>query len=91
MEIVEDCPYSAEKWNEAAAKKNCSANANQCDEPEKFVYHCVINAYANQTLEVCAYAQNIVSGTNSRYLKFKMLIKPSNDSFDYRCDITTCI
>lgn len=67
VEIVDDCPYSAEKWNEAAAKKNCSANANQCDEPENFVYHCVINAYANQTLEVCAYAQNIVSGYCTEY------------------------
>lgn len=88
MGIVDDCPDSAEKWKKAAARKNCSAHANQCNEPERFVYHCVINAYANQTLEVCAYAQNIVSGMYSRDIELKLLIKPSMESFDYRRDIT---
>lgn len=46
----------------AAARKNCSAYASHCSEPRRLVYHCVINPYVNQTLEVCAYAQNIVSG-----------------------------
>lgn len=77
VEIVNDCPNSAEKWREAAAKKNCSANANQCTEPEKFVYHCVINAYVNQTLEVCAYAQNIVSGYCTEYNERGNLIQSS--------------
>lgn len=41
---------------------NCKIYANQCDEPERLVYHCVINTFVNQTLEVCAYAQNILQG-----------------------------
>lgn len=75
--IVDDCPDSAEKWKKAAARKNCSAHANQCNEPERFVYHCVINAYANQTLEVCAYAQNIVSGYCTEYNVLGNLIQSS--------------
>lgn len=62
MQIVDNCPVSEKEWKEAAAIKNCAAYASQCAEPERLVYHCVINPYVNQTLEVCAYAQNIVSG-----------------------------
>lgn len=60
VQIVEDCPKSKEQWKQAAARKNCAAHASQCSEPEKLEYHCVINPFINQTLEVCAYAQNIV-------------------------------
>lgn len=52
------------------------------------MYHCVINAFVNQTLELCAYAQNIVSGMYSRDIELKLLIKPSMESFDYRRDMT---
>lgn len=62
VQIVEDCPVSEEKWREAAARKRCDVPAKNCSEPERLVYHCVINPYVNQTLEVCAYAQNIVQG-----------------------------
>lgn len=63
VQVVDSCPDSEEKWKEAAARKNCYANSSQCSEPTRLVYHCVINPYVNQTLEVCAYAQNIVQGT----------------------------
>lgn len=69
MEIVDDCPVSEEDWRKAAARKNCSAYASQCDKPDKFVYHCVINTFVNQTLEVCAYGKEILLGKN----KFRML------------------
>lgn len=62
VKIVDGCPDSGEKWREAAARKNCGAYASKCDEPERLVYHCVINPYVNKTLEVCAYAQNIALG-----------------------------
>lgn len=62
MQIVDDCPDTEQKWREAAAKKNCAAYASNCSESEKLVYHCVINAYVNQTLEVCAYSRIIVFG-----------------------------
>lgn len=66
VQIVKDCPDSEEKWREAAARKNCETYASQCSDPKRLVYHCVINPYVNQTLEVCAYAQNIVHG---RFIK----------------------
>lgn len=62
VEIVEDCPNNEEQWKEAAIRKNCAAYASQCSDPERLEYHCVINPFMNQTLEVCAYAQNIVLG-----------------------------
>lgn len=62
VQPVVDCPRSAEEWRKAAARKNCSAYAYRCDRPDQFVYHCVINAYINETLEVCAYSQKIVHG-----------------------------
>lgn len=62
VQVVEDCPDSLEKWNRAAERKNCAAFATQCGEPKKLQYHCVINTFVNETIEVCAYAQNIVHG-----------------------------
>lgn len=64
VKIVSRCPDSEEKWKKAAARKNCKAYANQCSKPERFAYHCVINEYVNETLEVCAYTQYIFSGKN---------------------------
>lgn len=68
VQIVKDCPDSEEKWREAAARKNCEKYASQCSDPKRLVYHCVINPYVTQTLEVCAYAQNIVHGRFIKYL-----------------------
>lgn len=62
VEYVDDCPDNEEKWREASARKNCTAYASQCDEPERIVYHCVINTFVNETLEVCAYERIIVLG-----------------------------
>lgn len=62
VEVVEMCPDTEGKWKEAAAKKNCTAYASRCSEPARLVYHCVIDPYVNQLIEVCAYAQNIVLG-----------------------------
>lgn len=67
MQIVMNCPDSEEKWREAAARKNCAAYANMCRDPESLVYHCLLNEYINETLEVCAYAQNIVFGHCTYY------------------------
>lgn len=67
VQVVDGCPDSEEKWREAAARKNCSAYANQCSEPSKLVYHCVINEYVTETLEVCAYSRYIFSGKCTGY------------------------
>lgn len=56
MESVTSCPTSKKGWESAANRKHCQLTAAQqkCSEPETFVYHCVINGYGNETLEVCA-------------------------------------
>lgn len=53
---VISCPTSEEEWESAVRRKNCHGTATQqtCAEPETFLYHCVINEYKNETLEVCA-------------------------------------
>lgn len=68
VQVVDGCPISEKSWREAAEKKRCDVPAKQCSEPGRLVYHCVINQYVNQTLEVCAYAQNIVQGKCTSYV-----------------------
>lgn len=53
---VGSCPTTKAEWDAAARRKNCSriASTQKCSDVDQFVYHCVINGYRNQTLEVCA-------------------------------------
>lgn len=81
IQTVEDCPRSEETWREAATKKNCAAYASQCSEPERLEYHCVINPFINQTLEVCAYAQNIVLGFCVEYSVSGNMIQESANTY----------
>lgn len=75
VQRVENCPDSEEKWKEAAARKKCEDYAIFCSEPEKLKYHCVISSFMNETLEVCAYKQNIVLGHCTDYSVSGNLIK----------------
>lgn len=57
IQIVKSCPRSKEEWNTAAYNKKCTKIAEQrnCTNTKyQFQYHCVINAFMNETLEVCA-------------------------------------
>lgn len=56
MVKVKFCPTTKQEWETAAKRKNCDKIATQqtCSDPEDFVYHCVINGFQNETLEVCA-------------------------------------
>lgn len=56
------CPTSRDEWESAARKKNCEILALQqtCINPDKFKYHCVINSYRNETVEVCAPTRIII-------------------------------
>lgn len=75
--VVPDCPDSVDKWKEASERKNCTQYASQCSEPEKLEYHCVINPFINETLEVCAYGQYIISGHCPEYSSSGNLIQPN--------------
>lgn len=67
--LVTSCPTSQIEWDTAARKKNCSRIASQqnCAPVEKFRYHCVINGYRNETLEVCA-PSRIIFGVSIIYI-----------------------
>ena len=60
--VVERCPSSKDEWDRAAQKKNCESLAlrQTCTTPDNFKYHCVINSYRNETVEVCAPARIIL-------------------------------
>lgn len=51
VEQVDSCPQTAVEWKEAAARKSCKNILQNCSSLE---YHCVINAWKNETIEVCA-------------------------------------
>lgn len=57
VQIVKRCPTDSESWKMAAKNMNCEAikqNCSQSSNRHHFQYHCVINAWMNVTLEVCA-------------------------------------
>lgn len=64
MVKVKFCPTTKQEWEAAAERKNCDKTAAQqtcSDDAKKFVYHCVINGFQNETLEVCA-PQKLITG-----------------------------
>lgn len=59
IKYVEKCPTDAKSWKIAAEKMNCESIEHHCSDSfntgrHQFQYHCVINAWRNATLEVCA-------------------------------------
>lgn len=70
---VESCPTNKQEWENAAKLKNCKIMAAQqkCSDADNFVYHCVINGFENETLEVCA-PQKLIIGIliDLRFVKY---------------------
>ena len=54
---VQGCPQTQKALEEAAVRMNCAGIPNSCS---SFVYHCVMNTWTNETLEVCAPRRLIV-------------------------------
>lgn len=50
------CPTTKAEWDDAARRKNCSSIASKpnCTTFQLLQYHCVINEFRNELLEVCA-------------------------------------
>lgn len=61
---MKSCPQNVNEWNEAAARKGCEKISHSCS---SFVYHCVINAWGNETIEVCA-PRLLIVGKNASYI-----------------------
>lgn len=51
---VPSCPTTIKERDRAANIKNCSKLATQQNCSNVLDYHCVINGFGNETLEVCA-------------------------------------
>lgn len=63
---VDRCPTDSESWEMAAKNKNCDTIKQNCSNIHYFQYHCVINAWMNETLEVCA-PNRIIFGYCTEY------------------------
>lgn len=54
---VDRCPKDSKSWEIAAKNMRCDAIKQNCSQSSSrriFQYHCVINAWMNETLEMCA-------------------------------------
>ena len=60
VKLVKRCPETHLEWTKAAAKKNCGGIPQSCP---SFVYHCLMNTWQNETVEVCA-QQRVIVGKN---------------------------
>ncbi|XP_062620691.1 uncharacterized protein LOC134282304 [Saccostrea cucullata] len=69
MRFVEKCPADEVSWKKAAERLNCASVTQSCAESLEppfnsrnyiFQYHCVINAWRNATIEVCALNRTIL-------------------------------
>lgn len=56
LQTVTSCPENTDEMKVRDRKKNCESIARKqnCTKPEKFKYHCVMNALENALIEVCA-------------------------------------
>lgn len=55
-EAVSSCPRNKSVMVERAKIKNCEATAKiqNCTDPEKFKFHCVMNELETEFIELCA-------------------------------------
>lgn len=63
VQSVPNCPTTEAEMDEAAQKKKCElmADTKNCD--GKPVYHCLLNQWRNETLEMCT-SPWYISGTH---------------------------
>ncbi|XP_022289671.2 uncharacterized protein LOC111101463 [Crassostrea virginica] len=58
---VKSYPQNAEEWGNAADKKGCKKVNNS------FIYHCIMNTWRNETVELCASAIRIIGHVCPEY------------------------
>ena len=51
---VKSCPLTEEEWRNAVVKKGCESHNHS------FIYHCVMNIWRNESVEVCAASIRII-------------------------------
>nr|XP_022294135.1 uncharacterized protein LOC111104457 isoform X2 [Crassostrea virginica] len=81
VKAVDVCPMSEKEWQQASMRMKCGelASKQTCSPVEKFKYHCVINPFRNQTLEVCA-PEILISGFCTEFNIFGGIIQLHKDA-----------
>lgn len=75
MRYVNRCPTDSDSWKIAAKDMNCESIKHKCSSGRHhFQYHCVINAWMNATLEVCA-PNRTIFGHCTEYNKMGRVIQ----------------
>lgn len=54
MKTVGRCPRNSLEWDERAALFNCSSIKQSCVSTDMFLYHCVLDTYGTELIEICA-------------------------------------
>ena len=76
--FIDSCPMTSSEWNQRGIQKNCSKYPNTCFKPLE--YHCLLNPYANESLEVCAPNTWLAEGEyDVEVLEISILLKEETD------------
>ncbi|XP_056014803.1 uncharacterized protein LOC130052802 [Ostrea edulis] len=67
--ISAGCPSDSSTLGERKRALSCQTVHQNCTEPANFRYHCVLNEYANQSIEVCAVATSIIGNVCAEFNK----------------------
>lgn len=54
------CPDSTESRNQRAKEVGCELMTNSCADSVDYVYHCLLNEWGNNSMEICAPTTKIV-------------------------------
>lgn len=63
------CPITGQDWIKFSKLKNCSSRNHVCSSFVPLKYHCLPNAFRNETFEMCATDADII-GTYSMHLNY---------------------
>lgn len=54
IKTVDRCPRNSLEWDDRAALFNCSSIKQSCVSKDMFLYHCVLDTYGTELIEICA-------------------------------------
>lgn len=54
IKTVDRCPRNSLEWDERAALFNCSSIKQSCVSTDMFLYHCVLDTFGTELIEMCA-------------------------------------
>lgn len=79
VSVVSKCPTNKTEWDQAASRKKCSHMSAKCGDKSP-VYHCLLNQWGNETVEVCASTWYISGNEVARSLMFMTCLSCSQSS-----------